>query len=248
MSFDLPRNVILPVDDVDVRLDPGAASIRARQRGGDRRATGGARWQPSRRCSTARWCCCRQLTYARQPPRRAAVTRSAIRPSCSGEASRTTQAPSMPLPMPCWCRRQCAGGDPHGRAYGQCRQRLFRRRLVRAERFSATAWSIVDFNMIARGARGNRPRPRSARRRGARYHALSTPKRHGDLPPLSCSMRLPTRLPAGSGDFVADRRRSRNRGAGDHPQRARPAGRADAAHEAAGRVAFFDLSSRLWGG
>ena len=33
-------------------------------------------------------------------------------------------------------RRQCAGGDPHGRAYGQCRPRLFRRRLVRADRFS----------------------------------------------------------------------------------------------------------------
>ena len=235
MDFDIPRGVILPVDRVDVSLDPRAASVRDGQPGGDRCQLARARRRPTRRCSTARCRCWHGSPIATER----------LEGACHTIRFATFLYWRKTRPWP---------GAEHAFAHaipvtsdGALIAIRMGRRTANPGKVYFAAGSFdpqdfpggkvdVDLNM-AREVAEETGLDIAGLPRDPHYHALSGANgtvivRRYFLPqPADAVAAVHSRLRGA-------RSRARDRGAGDHPERRRPARRHHALHGDADRLAF----------
>ena len=148
LAFDMPRDVILPVD-----AGRCACSTPARIRSSAHNAEAiepklaAREWQAKPALFDGTVVLLSELGYARPAARRPLPRGALLDLHVLAQRARRSTADARLCPCRAGRQRQCAGGDPHGGAHGQCRKSLFRGRLLRAGGFSRTAGSTSHRNM-----------------------------------------------------------------------------------------------------
>ncbi len=238
MSFALPRDVILPVDQIDVRLDPSPHPFER-----DNADAIAENWQ-------------REI--AAKP---ALFDGTVVLLSEFGYADRRLfgRCHAVRYSTFLYWRRDRVGTAAHAFAHPMLVTKDNALVAIRMAAHTVNAGSVYfaagsfepeDFPDGVVDPHGNMVREVleetgldiSDARRGERHYALATERGtvifrryflDEDADEIAARIR----------DFVAGESRAGDRGAGRHPQRARPAGRADAAHAADDRLAFCERRS-----